>query len=232
MVCATVILTTLPNSLVHIWALQMALENDLIVLAGVVQAILAIVFWIPVVGLVWCMAWRFLLGLGESDEEFEPIVKPSMAVTGGERQHLAPASESYADDVSIPSTGTMVVNGYISQAYEEQRLRAQEPSPDRSSAGYIETSQLEEAQNEEFEELERSLNEAPNAIPPTDVANPPRCQTISRFEYVPQSHRGPHSWLSYPIIPLIVSIYATVLLIGLPIWIHEDRQYKLRAPSP
>lgn len=232
MVCGTVVLTTLPNSLVHVWALKMALKNDTIVLSGVVPAISAIIFLVPLTGLVWWMAWRFLLGLGESDEELEPIVKNSMAVTGGERQYLAPAVEPYTDNVSIPSTRTVVANGYLCQAYEEQRLRAQEPPPDRNSAGYVETPQLEEAQNEEVEELEQPLNEAPNATSTIDIANPPRCQTISRFEYVPQSHRGPHSWFSYPIIPLVLSICATMLLIGLPIWIHEDRQYKLRDPSP
>jgi hypothetical protein len=110
-------------------------------------------------------------------------------------------------------------------------LIAQESPPDQSSAGPVETPQPEEVHSEEVEELEQPLNEA-NASATTDVANPPRCQTIARFEYVSQSHSGPHSWFSYPLIPLILSTYATILLIGLPIWIHEDRQYKLRAPSP
>lgn len=47
-----------------------------------------------------------------------------------------------------------------------------------------------------------------------------------------QSHSGPNSWFSFRIIPLILSTYATVLLIVLPILIYEDRQYNLRAPSP
>jgi hypothetical protein len=231
MVCGTVALTTVPNSLVHVWALKMALKNDTIVLSGVVTATLAIVFLVPLMGLVWWMAWRFLLGLDESDEEFEPIVKNSMVVTGGERQQLASAVELYTDNVSIPSTRTVVANGYLSQAYEEQRLISQGLSPYQSSAGPVETPQLEEVHGEEVEELEQPLNEA-NATSTADVANPPRCQTIARFEYVSQSHSGPHSWFSYPLIPLILSTYATILLIGLPIWIHEDRQYKLRAPSP
>jgi hypothetical protein len=226
MVCGTVALTTLPNSLVHVWALKMALEKDTIVLSGVVAATLAIVFLVPLMGLVWWMAWRFLLGLDESDEEFKPIVKNNMVVTGGERQQLALAVEPYTDNVSIPSTRTVVANGYLSQAYEEQKLITQEPPPDRSSAGPVETPQLEEV-----EELEQPLNEA-NATSITDVPNPPRCQTVARFEYLSQSHSGPHSWFSYPLIPLILSTYATILLIGLPIWIYEDRQYKLRAPSP
>jgi hypothetical protein len=231
MVCGAVALTTLPNGLVHVWALKMALKMDTVVPAGVMHATLAIVFLVPLMGLVWWMAWRFLLGLDESDEEFEPIFKNSMIVTGGERQHLGPAVEPYTDNVSIPSARTVVANGYLSQAYEEQRLIAQEPPPDQSSAGRVETPQLEEVHGEEVEELEQPLNEAANATSTTDVASPPRCRTIARFEYVSQSHSGPHSWLSYPLIPLILSTYATILLIGLPIWIHEDRQYKFRTPS-
>ena len=51
MVCGTVALTTLPNSLVHFWVLKVALNNDTIVLSGVVTATLAIVFLVPLMGL-------------------------------------------------------------------------------------------------------------------------------------------------------------------------------------
>lgn len=42
-------------------------------------------------------------------------------------------------------------------------------------------------------------------------------QRVSWDEDLPQSHVGPHSCFSYPIIPLILSICATMLLIGHPI---------------
>ena len=59
-----------------------------------------------------------------------------------------------------------------------------------------------------------------------------RCQTIARFDYMLQSQSGVHSWFSYPLVPFLLTIYATALLILLPVWIHEDRKYRLRAPSP
>jgi hypothetical protein len=196
-VCGTVALTTLPNGLVHVWALKMALKNDTMVAAGVVQATLAIIFLVPLMGLVWWMAWRFLLGLDESDEEFAPIVKNSMVASRGDWQHLAPAVEPYTDNVSIRWTRTVVENGYLSQAYEEQRLRAQEPPPDNST-GHVDTPQPEEVQDEEMEELEQPLNEAPNATSTTDAASPLRCQTIARFEYMSQIHSVPHPGCRIP----------------------------------
>lgn len=232
MVWGTVALTTLPNSLVHVWALRMAFKKASLVRLGVVQATSAIVLWVPLMGLVWWMAWKFLLGVYESDEEFEPIFKNSMVVTGWQRQDLAPALEPYTDDLSIPFTRRVVTNGYLAQAYEEQRLTTQESPSDQSSAGSVETQRLEEVHREEVEEREQVLNDAPNVTSTTDVANAPRCQTIARFEYMSQSHSGPHSWFSSRIIPLILSTYATVHLIVLLILIHEDRQYNLRAPSP
>jgi hypothetical protein len=232
MVWGTAVLTTLPNSLVHVWALRMAFKKASLLRTGVVQATSAIVLWVPLMGLMWWMAWKFLLGVDESDEEFEPIFKNSMVATGGQRQDFAPALEPYMDDLSIPFTRRVVTNGYLAQVYEEQRLTTQESPSGQNSAGSVETQRLEEVHREEVEEREQVLNDAPNATSTTDVANAPRCQTIARFEYMSQSHSGPNSWFSFRIIPLILSTYATVLLIVLPILIHEDRQYNLRAPSP
>ena len=95
MVCGTVALTTLPNTLVHIWALRMALRNDTIILSGIVAAVIAIIFLIPLIGLVWWMAWRFLLGLDESDEDFEPTVKNNVAAFEDERQPSPPNVEPH-----------------------------------------------------------------------------------------------------------------------------------------
>ena len=178
------------------------------------------------------MAWKFLLGVDESDEEFEPTFKNSMVVTGEQSQDLAPALELYTNDLPIPFTRRVVMNGYLAQAYEEQRFTTQESPSDQNTTESVESQRLEEVHREEVEEREQVLNDAPDATSTTDVANPPRCQTKARFEYMWQSHSGPHSWLSSRIIPLILSSYATVLLIVLLILVHEDRKYDLRAPSP
>ena len=217
-------MTTVPNGVVHVWALKAALKNDTIVHAGVWSAILAIVFFVPLVGLVWWMAWRFLLEAKESDEDFEPTVKQGVAVTNF-------LIEPYTDHAPVTLGGAVSPQGYLSQAYNEQRLAERELHPEQISTRPDETSSPEEVQADAVESLEQSLN-VDNAATDTDAVSPPRCQTMARFEHMSESHSGPHSWFSYPILPLILSTYATILLIGLPIWIHEDREYKLRDPSP
>jgi hypothetical protein len=233
MVCATLVLTTVPNSLIHIWALKMALKNDTIVLTGIMTSILAMVFLVLPVGLVVWMAWRFLLDFAEKDEDFEPTVNARMVAIEGERQQLAHAIELYTDDISLPSTRTMVSTGYLSQAYEEQRheqhsfITSEPQPPFQGSSGVLVTTVREEIYDGEDEELNTVTSTST-----TDVANPSRCQTTARFDYLQQSNSGPHSWFLYPLIPLILSSYATILLFGLPLWIREDRQYKLRTSSP
>lgn len=231
LVCGTLALTTLPNSLVHIWAVKMAFKNNTIVSSGVVAAISALVALVPLIGLVCWMAWSFLLGRAESYEEFAPIAKNSMNATGGERQYLAHDSEPYTNNALVPQMLTAVGTGYLFQAYEEQRLIAQGQSPDPGSAGPAERTQLEQGDGQETEEPEQPLDGLSNAASYTDVENPPRCRTIARFNYMPQANTGFYSWFSYPLIPILLSTFATILFIGLPIWIHEDRLYKLRAPS-
>ncbi|KAG4433304.1 hypothetical protein IFR05_011224 [Cadophora sp. M221] len=223
-VCGTVAATTLPNGVVHVLALKAALKNDTIVLSGVWSAILAIVFLVPLAGLVWWMAWRFLLEAKESDEEFEPTVKQTVTVTNY-------IIEPYTDHAPLPLSDVVGPQGYLSRAYDEQRLAEQELRPEQIYTIPEETSPPEEVLVEAVEGLEQPLS-VENAATIADVVNPPRCPTRARFEHMSESHSGPHSWFSFPIFPIVLSTYATVLLIGLPIWIHEDREYKLRNPSP
>jgi len=237
MVCATLVLTTVPNGLVHIWALKAALNNDTIVLAGVLTSILAIVFLIPLVGLVYWMAWRFLLDFSEKDEDFEPTAKPILVSTGTERQQFFHGVEPYTDDISTPSTRTADPIRYLSKAYEEQRrdvprlITAASQSAYQNSTRPAAMNRLDNTQIEGSEEVEPP-SDSLNSHSASDIVAPPRCQTIARFDYMPQSNSGPHAWFSNPLMALILAAYATILLVGLPIWIHEDREYKLRSPSP
>ncbi|KAF2280704.1 uncharacterized protein EI97DRAFT_453956 [Westerdykella ornata] len=228
-------LTTLPNGVVHVWALKMALRKDMVLLSGVVTAVLAIVFFVPLAGLAWWMAWKYLLAADESNEEFEPVVKWSVIVSaGGQVQDWEPpAVEPYRDE---PADGTEV-NGYLAEAYGKQTLAAEELLLDVDSAGVagpveVQSLGLDAVHDEEAEDQGRELDDAPNATSATDATLPSRCPTLARFEYMPQRYSGPHSWFSYPIIPVVLSTYGTILLIVLPIFIHEDRAYDLRAPSP
>ncbi|KAH7309345.1 hypothetical protein BKA65DRAFT_519646 [Rhexocercosporidium sp. MPI-PUGE-AT-0058] len=220
-VCGTVAMTTVPNGMIHIWALKAALKNDTFIKTGVWTATLATILLVPLAGLVWWMAWRFLLGVEESDEEFEPTVKYGMAVADS-------VFEPYTDHLPVSFIGANSPQGYLSQAYDEQKLAEQGLYLEQNYMGPEEMSG--QVQVEDVEVLEQPSGEE-NAVTGIEAVTPPRCPTIARFEHMSESHSGPHSWFSYPIFPLILSTYATILLIGLPIWIHEDREYKLREPS-
>lgn len=218
-VCGTVILTTLPNGVVHVWALKTALQNDILVASGRWPAVVAIVFLVPLAGLVSWMAWRFLLKLEENNEEFEPTRKTRSPFT------------TYADNPSSLPARTAATDGYLSKAYEEQNLRELEVSTAHSSAQDEATTVLAEVQPDAAVNPEEPLIET-NVDVVSNNTKPLCCQTIARFEHRSESHAGPHSWFSFPMFPAILSGYACVLLIGLPIWIHEDRRYELRDPSP
>ena len=218
-VCGAVVLTTLPNGVVHIWALKMALKNDSLVASGRWPAIVAIIFLVPLAGLVSWMAWRFLLGLEENNEEFEPTIKARSSFT------------MFADNPSSLRARTAAADGYLSKAYEEQKLRELEVPPAHSSTQDEATTVSVEVQPDAAVNTEQPLIETNMDVFSNDT-KPLRCQTIARFEHRSESHAGPHSWFSFPIYSAILSGYACVLLIGLPIWIREDRKYKLTDPSP
>ena len=217
-VCGTVVLTTLPNGIVHVWALRMALKNDSLLASGRWPAIVAIIFLMPLAGLVSWMAWRFLLGLEEKNEEFEPTIKSRSPFT------------RYADIPSSLPARTAAADGYLFKAYEEQKLGELGVPPAHSSTQEEATTVSPEVQSDAAVNLEGPIETNVDVF--SNNTKPLRCQTIARFEHRSESHAGPHSWFSFPIFSAILSGYSCVLLIGLPIWIHEDRKYKLRDPSP
>ena len=207
-VAGTLILTTLPNAVIHVWALKMALKNDTIVYSGIISAVLAIVFLIPPTTLAWWMAWRFMLGFDESNEDFEPVIRKDFTA-------------EYRDNPSTPH----VREGCLAEAFRSQPFESPRLTSDADSAGSAHSVEALPQQN-----LGRLQGEQQD-VQELDTSHPRRCPTKARFEYMSQRHFGLHSWLTYPIVPLIVSISGTVALISLPILIHEDRAYQLRTPS-
>lgn len=214
-VFGTVLLTTFPNVIVHLWSLEAAWERDTIVLAGIVSALLAIVMWVPIVGLAWWMARRFLLASAESQEEFEPTFKTAANVASVHERLLSPAPEPYVDEPVASS------EKYLSQAYKDQIVRGSDIQIAQTAVEQVGTPQQPE-DLEPFDELPGT----------TSTAESLHCQTTARFEYLSQSHSGPHSWITFPVVPLILTTYATILIILLPVWIYEDRHYEYRPPSP
>jgi len=230
-VCGTVAMTTLPNFMVHVWALKMALKEDGFFYHGVIRATWAIVILVPLMGFVWWMAWTFLLGVHESNEEFEPTAESGL-VGSRERNRVPGTIILDRTDVFITLPLNVDTSDYLSQLYKEQKLAEQELRGNQNLTEPSGDLQSGEAPHREVESVEPSLGGTPDSGPILENATPPRCRTTARLEYMSQAYSGPHSWLSFPMVPLVLSMYATILLVGLPIFIHEDREYKLRPPSP
>jgi hypothetical protein len=217
-VCGTVVMTTLPNFIVHIWALKMALKKDGLFYSGRVAAASTLFTLVPLMGFVWWIAYTFLLGFDESNTEFEPTAKSRLIGLGGQNR--------------LTCTFALDRIDYLSQLYKEQKLAEQEPHENQNLTEPSGDLQFREAHRQGIESVEPSLSRRRESAPTLENASPPRCQTTARLECMSQAHSGPHSWLSFPMVPLVLSIYATILLVGLPIFIHEDREYKLRPPTP
>lgn len=219
-VIATAAATTLPNAVLHVWALKMAWIAAADVFAGVTNAVIAIIFWIILIGVVWWMALTLLLS-GE-DGDFEPVVRLKR------RNSTILNIEPYTDDPTMPGgrLNIIVENGYLATAFEEQRecLTAARRSP---LNGTSEGTQNVQPRNENI-----STSGDPNQLLANhEITAPLRCQTIARYEYMPLNV-GPHSWGSFPLIPLVLISYATGMLIVQLLLLREDRRLaKFRTPS-
>ena len=91
------------------------------VFAGLVSALLATIMWVPIFGLVWWMAWKFLLDSNESSEDLEPTSQKAATASV-----IQDPSLPYTDEASDLSARTAANDGYLSWAYEEQNFRKRE----------------------------------------------------------------------------------------------------------
>jgi hypothetical protein len=215
-VCATAALTTIPNILVHVWALLSSLGNkyNKYSLMGVWLAITTLVPMVPISALVWWMAWKFLLGDDDNEEDFQPTIKTF-------------EEESRRFPFALPSPE--VTDGFLHRAYEAQRSISPTPSPVAPSiqaatvfsTGEEGASVGESQRSGQQGQVNRQSNAAEHA----------RCQTIARFEYMPQSHSGFISWFSYPIIAVQLIVASTVHSVAVLVLLYEDSQYRFRNPQ-
>jgi hypothetical protein len=221
-VLCAVVLTTLPNVILHFWSLRAAFEKETVVFAGIVSAMLAVIMWVPIVGFVWWMAWMFLLDSNESSEDFEPTVQKALTVSVVQGPSLP--YTNYAPELSAPSA---TPDESLSRAYEEQIFRTREA---HITQYVVEPTRLPRTDDGiQLAEGSESTEETSSTSSPSASL---RCQTTARFEYLSQSHSGPHSWITFPVVPLVLTTFATILVILLPVWIYEDRHYEYRSPSP
>lgn len=221
-VIGTMVGTLVPNAILHVWALKMALRVADDFYTGVVNAIIAIVLWVMLTGLVVWMALTILLS--GDDDDFEPVVRMKRR-----NNNTTVGIEPYTDDPITPSgrLNRIGESGYLARAYAQQRHG---PSTIRGPHSNL----LIEGQQSVEPTIENtSASEERNRLSLNrDEAAPLHCQTIARYQYMPQANTGAHSWWSFPLIPLILIPYSTVILTLQLLFIREDRRLaRFREPS-
>ena len=54
-----------------------------------------------------------------------------------------------------------------------------------------------------------------------------QCRTLARFDYMPQGRIGPHSWFTWPLVPLVLGSMNTIYLILVWALNHENKNAKI-----
>jgi hypothetical protein len=220
LVVGTVEMTTLPNLVLHVWALSRARAAVRGVYAGVANAAAALFFWITLLVLVHRMAWVFLLK--DDGADFEPSLARTV---GGSLSAIA--AVPYSDEPLYGHRTSNTPSGYLSAAYAKQRDDLETRATMTIREMPSENARVPVSTGDTMQTDEGSQNEQNDPYSGQLV----RCKTIARFEYMTQAHTGAHSWWSYPIFPVAFSSYATIILIMLLTLIQDDRKLP-RDPSP
>ena len=227
-VYATSFATTVPNLVLHILIISISSKIRRPGLIGHGQAILALFLLLPVYTGFIRMVRRFLLG--ENDEHYEPTVPlSSVAAQESYSDSPIPASPTLASSSESPSP----FGGHLSTAYAIQRIvwplqtyeQERSHGRDRSDGmgrGFAAASGAGSAPNPSDSATAESTDNRPTRVL--------RCPTIAHFDYIPQYREGPNSWMTYPLVPIVLGIYSTVLFCLLSVLAYENKHS--RFPSP
>jgi hypothetical protein len=235
------VFTTVPSLILHLSVIFISLKTKAVRPPnfGFGQSILQLVLLLSVSYLYLWMVYRFLVG--EDDEYYEPttpLLSGTHATSASSlrtsRVPFTEALETYSGPTTSPSSSDsqLSLRGHLAVAYFVQ-----------PKGGFSQTSDLDEGQHGHHSAgMETASTTAPRASnasnSPESTASGPtanlltyrfRCRTIARFNYMCQNRIGPHSWLSYPLIPAILGVYNTVFLGFVSILIYENRY--ARVPS-
>jgi hypothetical protein len=233
---------TIPSFILHIQIVFLSSKAKLIKSPPNIsfgESVTLLSLFLAVSSLNFWLVHRFLLS--EDEEHYEPTVPfletRTASASSSRRQSVSAAAalEPYSDSSTSSSSyrSSLASEGHLSKAYAMQR--ASDPLP---------TCELDEdlldqgsgATETEPTPIPRDSN-APNPSESTtsgSTDNQPtsslRCRTVARFDYMCQDRIGPHSWLSYPLIPVILGIYSTALFGLASILVYENNY--VRFPSP
>jgi hypothetical protein len=194
-----------------------------------------LVLYVALIGLFLWMVNRFLSG--EEEGHYEPTVAVSTSI-GTLSTDFSPSELSaYSDTLpdSIPASFTSLLSsqqhlapcGHLDAAYLRQPALGtftHERIDDRPA--------LTSSAPQTRPDVESSLAvDAPDTTTPSSsngIQTPKlRCRTIARFDYMPQGRVGPHSWSSWPLVPVVLGSMNTLIFILVCALVHENKNARI-----
>jgi hypothetical protein len=231
--------TTIPSLILHIQIIFVSSKIKQLAYIGFGHSVLQLFLLLAVSSLYLWMVHHFLLN--EDDERYEPTVPflgtRTVSASSSRRQSVssAIALEPFSDSSTSSSSyeSHLASDGHLSEAYAMQwasdSLRSYELDEDLhgQGSGATETEPTPKPKDSGTPNPSESTTSGSTDNRPTP---PLRCRTLARFDYMCQSRVGPHSWIFYPLVPVILGIYSTILFGLVSILMYEDK--RARFPSP
>lgn len=197
---------------------------------------------VPVGVSVW-MANRFLLG--EDDAHYEPTIASTGALPNNDSSPAAlpaysddpPNSHPLSSSPLLLSQTQLTLVDYLDAAYSEQPALGT-PTPERmkdrrasslsasETRHDVETYSVVDASNKNTSTS--SVVDASNMSSSTSSdGDSLQCRTLARFDYMPQGRIGPHSWFTWPLVPLVLASMNTIYFILVWALNHENKNAKI-----
>jgi hypothetical protein len=228
--------TTIPSLILHIPIIFVSFKAERRTNALLGQSILQLFLLLAVSSFYLWMVHRFLLG--EDDEHYEPTVPflgtRTMSASSSRRQSVSSvvALEPYSNSSTSSSSyeSHPASDSHLSKAYAmrwaSDPLRSCEDLHGQGS-GATETELTPKLKDSSAPNPSESATSGSTDNQPT---SPLRCRTVARFDYMCQNRIGPHSWMSYPLVAVILGIYSTVIFGLTSILIYESKHARFPPP--
>jgi hypothetical protein len=233
--------SVVPGLLLYIplFVLSSRMEGRFALGASIAQIVFYVV---PVSVSVW-MVNRFLLG--EDDARYEPTIASIGALPNNDSSPAAlpayfdtpPNSHPLSSGPLLSSQTQLTRVGYLDAAYSEQPALGT-PAPERVKDRQASSLSTSETRHdvETYSVVDASTtNTSTSSV--VDASNMStstssdgdklQCRTLARFDYMPQGRIGPHSWFTWPLVPLVLGSMKTIYFILVWALNHENKNAKI-----
>lgn len=212
---------TVPGLILHIQVTALASESPK-PRSSFIGAVIMLVAWLGISSVNLWMVHCFLLN--ESEEHYEPTV-PFLGI----RTEPASSRQSLSGTAVLEPSS----EGHLSKAYALQQasdalsIRVLEEDLLDHGSGATDTDPTPKPKDSSAPGPSESTVSGSTDNQPT---SPLRCRTVARFDYMCRNRIGPHSWLSYPLVAVILGISSTALFATASIIVYENNYRHF--PSP